>query len=389
MRLKSITVDNFKSLVGFKLDLAKFTCLIGLNGAGKSTVLQFIDFLGQQVRGNIDGWLDDRQWKASEVLSKLDSSKRTVSFTATVLEDDDSEIVWSGTFNPQLLHCTNESVHTTTATLEVESGRYTVDGNRKAPHDADFVISEKIPFKYQGSILSQLRPTILPGPLKRLREFFLKTESLDMLTPERLRQRTRSSEGSLGHGGRHLSAFVYELGSEGRSALSEELHKAYPHLSHVYSKSLRSGSKELFATEKFGKRRIKTDARHLNDGMLRFIAILAELASHHGFLLFDEIENGINPELIELLLDTLVKADQQIVVTTHSPMILNYLDDDIAKQGVTYIYKTRLGRTKAIPFFRIPSLAKKLTVMGPGEAFVDTNLPQLAKEIAGLNGEAK
>jgi hypothetical protein len=32
-------------------------------------------------------------------------------------------------------------------------------------------------------------------------------------------------------------------------------------------------------------------------------------------------------------------------------------------------------------------LAKKLTVMGPGEAFVDTNLTKLADEIAGLNGE--
>jgi hypothetical protein len=68
-------------------------------------------------------------------------------------------------------------------------------------------------------------------------------------------------------------------------------------------------------------------------------------------------------------------------------MILNYLDDDTARQGVIYLYKTRGGETRAIPFFTIPSLKKKLEVMGPGEAFVDTNLTELAAEIAGLTKE--
>ena len=49
-----------------------------------------------------------------------------------------------------------------------------------------------------------------------------------------------------------------------------------------------------------------------------------------------------------------------------------------------YLYKTRNGHTQAIPFFSIPSLAEKLTVMGPGEAFVDTNLTELRAEIANM-----
>jgi AAA15 family ATPase/GTPase len=130
-----------------------------------------------------------------------------------------------------------------------------------------------------------------------------------------------------------------------------------------------------------------TEARHVNDGLLRLMAILAELQTKDRFVLFDEIENGINPELVEFVIDNLVNAKQQVLVTTHSPMILNYLDDEAAKKGVIYLYKTRQGHTKSIPFFSIPSLAKKLTVMGPGEAFVDTNLTQLAEEISGLNGE--
>ena len=128
-----------------------------------------------------------------------------------------------------------------------------------------------------------------------------------------------------------------------------------------------------------------TEARHINDGMLRLIAILAELATPNRFLLFDEIENGINPELVEFLIDKLVNATQQVLVTTHSPMILNYLEDDIARAGVIYLYKTSQGFTKSIPFFSIPSLAEKLTVMGPGEAFVDTKLSELDQEIQSIS----
>jgi predicted ATPase len=124
-----------------------------------------------------------------------------------------------------------------------------------------------------------------------------------------------------------------------------------------------------------------TEARHIADGMLRLMAILTETQTEHRFLLFDEIENGINPELVEFALDALVSAPQQVLVTTHSPMILNYLDDQVAKEGVVYVYKTRDGQTRAIRFFDIPSIAEKLTVMGPGEAFADTDLTTLRDEI--------
>src|SRR5665213_1334974 len=46
---------------------------------------------------------------------------------------------------------------------------------------------------------------------------------------------------------------------------------------------------------------------------------------------------------------------------------------DSQLQGVIYLYKTTQGFTQSIPFFSIPSLRKKLSIMGPGEAFVDTN----------------
>ena len=96
-------------------------------------------------------------------------------------------------------------------------------------------------------------------------------------------------------------------------------------------------------------------------------------------------ENGINPELVEYLIDHLVNAAHQVLVTTHSPVVLNFLEDDIAKQGVVYLYKDNKGFTKAIKLFDIPSMEKKLAFMGVGEVFVDTDLTNLYKEIATLH----
>ena len=69
--IKSVWVDNFKSLVDFELELAKFNCVVGLNGSGKSTVLQALDFVSQLMVGDIDDWLKLRHWKSADLNSKL------------------------------------------------------------------------------------------------------------------------------------------------------------------------------------------------------------------------------------------------------------------------------------------------------------------------------
>ncbi|MDD4837176.1 MAG: ATP-binding cassette domain-containing protein [Synergistales bacterium] len=53
--IKSISIKKFKSLVDMELELSDFTCLIGLNGSGKSTVLQAIDFIGQIETLELEG----------------------------------------------------------------------------------------------------------------------------------------------------------------------------------------------------------------------------------------------------------------------------------------------------------------------------------------------
>ena len=387
MQVRSIKVNNFKSLVGFRTDLAKFNCLIGLNGVGKSTVLRFIDFLAQQVRGDITGWLDERHWKPKELVCGLPPRAMTIDFTVKLQGTEDGELTsWEALFTPKQLHCFLEKIETPGALLTVARGRLKIVD--KYDRQGKAVLDERITFKYEGSVLSQLLTEDVPKSLVEFKEYLSTVKSLDLLSPENLRQRTRASSDSIGREGKRLSAFLHRRGARSRNQLAAELKKAYLHLETLNTKSLPYGWRKLEIEEAFNGGKLVTEARHINDGMLRLIAVLAELQQNENqFVLFDEIENGVNPELVEFLLDALISAPQQVMVTTHSPVILNYLDDDVARSGVIYLYKTEKGHTRSIPFFSIPSLAAKLKVMGPGEAFADTKLTDLGDEIAQVAAE--
>lgn len=369
-----IELDNFKSLVDFKLPLTKFNCLVGMNGVGKSTVLQGIDFIAQLMEGRLDSWLKERNWEASDLNSKF-SRKSNISFKVVLQDPELGEITWSGSVNRSSLKCTQETVeHNGVNLLKLEDGHYylALKKDRKE--------SFSIMFDYQGSILSQLKDVLISDTLVQLKTHVLAIRSLDLLSPEQLRSRARASDGKLGLGGQKLSAYLHEQGAEGQQKLRDLLAQIYPKLDSVGVKSMISGWKDIEITEDFAGQKLRSKARHINDGLLRLMAILSQLQSANDFLLFDEIENGINPEIIAFLVNTLIETEHQVLVTTHSPLILNYLDDEVAKAGLVMLFKNSSGHTKAVRLFDLPAMAEKLTVMGPGEVFADTDLVQLARD---------
>lgn len=185
----------------------------------------------------------------------------------------------------------------------------------------------------------------------------------------------------MGLGGEGLSTFLHNLEGKERKFVQENIAKVYPNLKQFNVSQMRSGWKKLIIQEQIKDTILEIESRHIADGLLRLLAVFAQLSLAQSFLLLDEIENRINPELIEFLMDTLVEAFPQILITTHSPIVLNYIEDDIAIKGIVYLYKEQNGATQAIRLFDIPSMRKKLTVMGPGEAYDDTLLAQMIEEI--------
>jgi predicted ATPase len=410
--LKRIYIDNFKSLVDFELPrkdesaLGKFICLVGLNGAGKSTVLQAIDFLGHLAAGDVSAWLKSREWEAADLRTKK-SGKSLIRFQVD-LETPFGPLTWGGGYNVTERRCTSERLnfqatneHARSGNVNFESGVLSLSDGSKVP-----VVTE-----HEGSVLSGLKVDLLPTNDRfaafLLRYYMSGIKSLELLSPHLMRRPSRDAV-DVGAGGEKLAAFIKGLSKDEREKLFIKLSEFYPRLKRIQSKSVQFGWKRLFVTEGSADS-FEIEARHVNDGLLRLAAVIAQTVAEGGaakfrkslelgeknkeelgelnhrryqYILLDEIENGINPESIQRLVSYLQSVPQQVFVTTHSPLVLNYLTDDEARNSVFFAYRDSTGGVKTRRLFEVKELAQKLDFMGPGEAYADTGLEKLSLALA-------
>ena len=390
MRIKSIYINNFKSLIDFKIGLEKFNCIVGLNGSGKSTFLQAVDFLAQFVRGNMEIWFDERGWQSGDVKFKLEEKQsKKIRFSVDFITDNNSVLTWNGLYSGVKQCCTSESIVETdtagnTRTLfKVKDNKYTIvvaDGQAK--------ISETINFKYTGSIMSQLADKVLAlgDWLVEIRDFMKSIKSLDLLSPDTLKMASKAM-GDIGLGGEHFPSFLKSLTDEQHENILKDMRQFYPRLSNFRVTAQRGGVKRVvFEEDCESKGKITFEARHINDGLIRTLAIVAQTQMKRSLVMFDEIENGINPELMEALVDYLINCNSQVIVTTHNPMILNYIPDETARTAIDFFYK-KDGETRTVKFFELAETAEKSAYLAPGEVFVDTNLTELSNRLAKQEGE--
>jgi len=98
----------------------------------------------------------------------------------------------------------------------------------------------------------------------------------------------------------------------------------------------------------------------LSDGTLRFAAIAAAFFQPDmpGFLTIEEIENGIHASRLRLLVELLgnrsLRPQTQVFITTHSPLVLDWLQEQ--DYAHTFLCKRdeKSGESKILPLTEIP-----------------------------------
>lgn len=376
--IKKISVSAFKSLVDFELNLdSKFNCIIGLNGAGKSSVLQLFSYVSALIEGKIDRWLSERGWEEKDVVSHFFPTRETFDLVLDI-ELSDKQLRWEATYNWKRGLCTSETL------TDLANGQQLLrlyQGRLKTKRDT---IPDLI-FKYSGSILSALDDSALPQEAVIFRNFMTNVDSHDLLSPRVMRSGRFASEGKIGSAGEYLISYIHKLDKNSQDILLQNLYGYFPQVVKIETKTELNGTLSLLLTERFynedgSHTDVVTNAKHINDGMLRILIILASQRSSSKFQQFDEVENGVNSEITEKLVEAFINSPLQVLITTHSPMVLNYIEDELAKSSITLVYKNKQGHTKATKLFALPSLTKKLNSLAPGDVMLDVYLKDAAEE---------
>ena len=368
-------IDKFKSLCEFTIPFPtssdiNFLCLIEKNGAGKSTILQAIDFAGQIFRGDISGWLRSRGWERRHLISQ--KNMRTITLKIEGFFGN-KKILWKSSFSTTHLKCSNEKIYIDDEEVfSLSNDSYSIN---KGP-------AEKKIVKYEGSFLSVIEDSFLKKiELFDFVNFMKKVYSFDTLNSRQMRSRARPAgpDGNIGRGGELLAGRIASLKQGEIQELLNATKDFYPWIEDIYPDTLRGGWKELYFVESDHGCFRNVPSLHECDGVLRVVGILSELMTSDTFVVFDEIENGFNPEIMEKLVHVLVKSRKQIMVTTHNPVILNYIDENVAKESVLLVYRKNTGNTNIIRFFELPETSEKLSYLGPGEVFLDTDIDETLK----------
>jgi predicted ATPase len=181
------------------------------------------------------------------------------------------------------------------------------------------------------------------------------------LDPQALRRPAIAGQTILGDKGENLSSVLQAICSDANSkeALIEWTRELTPlDVGDMKFPEVSLEGKVQLQIVETGVREISAESA--SDGTLRFLAFAAALLGTDParFYFFEEIENGIHPNrahlLINLLRNSTRKGGIQVAGTTHSPALLNFLDEPSLRDA-SLVY--RAGTVSKIRSFGdIPAL---------------------------------
>ncbi len=338
MPIKTLKIENYRSIQNLVIDLNQITVITGPNGSGKSNLYKAIYLLAQAARGEfaktmaLEGGLPSIMWAGGNIRYSSSLNRETPYLKLSVVSDDFSYELFAGPPIP---------VPGTMFILDPEvKEEYIWFGYTRRPSttylerlaNSAFVNTGAMertvyPFSLTSSesILSQLKdPHLYPelfAVAKQLQDWrFYHYFATDINSPIRYPQ-TSVRTTVLSNNGHDLVAAlrtIIEIGEEDK--LYEVIDRAFP------------GS-QILINDPDGRSRFELklkmpgiyrplEACELSDGTIRYLCLAAALLSPRlpTLLILNEPEMSLHPDLIRPLAELITYAGQssQIILTTHS-----------------------------------------------------------------------
>ena len=346
--ITSLRLVNFKNFADETLRVGPFTVIVGANASGKSNIRDAFRFLhgiglgytlAEILGGKYGG--GQREWEpirgATNEIIRFKHSASSLSMPSTFdlhVEIDlaGKKVHYSITvgFNPhspdgfrvEKEELKIESAMAYTTTDPFDPDLCILVGNNSIP---SLILSRSQPALTQLSMTNTIGSDI-PSFLSNMR--FLEP------SPDRMREPSFPGANILGDSGENLPTVLEGICADStrKETLADWLSELTP-MDVADFEFLRdpSGRIHLTLCEKNGR---KVSAYSASDGTLRFLAMLAVLLGENpkGLYFFEEIDNGIHPVRLNLLMDLIerqtAKRGIQVLTTTHAPTLLTVMNDN-------------------------------------------------------------
>ena len=346
--ITSVRLVNFKNFADATLKVGPFTVIVGANASGKSNIRDAFRFLhgigrgyylpenlggqygpgGQLEWAGIRGAMNEiirlgQQALAFEVEAKLEDTHFYYSLEVDYGYPEDSAFLVKSEelkIDERLLF-----------TCYREGQSFFVDIGD--PENPKYLRRPIAPFL--SDAIRTYRPpdekTLIEDPAVDLKDVFANMRFLDLI-PELMREPAFPGS-KLGDSGQNLATALETICADSQSG--RNLMSWLQELTPMDVKDFDfprdpSGRIHLHIVERNGR---KVSAYSASDGTLRFLGILAALLGPNegGLYFFEEIDNGIHPNRLWLLLDLIehqtAEGGIQVITTTHSPALLAWMND--------------------------------------------------------------
>ncbi|WP_026661140.1 AAA family ATPase [Butyrivibrio sp. AC2005] len=377
-------VNNFKSLMNFSITLNNMNVIIGKNFTGKSSFLQALDFVFGSARDDFNIWLERRGLRVESIKSKFGNSNKMTFINEFEIEDETGDcykLEWTLEVNAVIA---KKELSLLSEKIVSDNGDELLKYNKSEL--ALYVMGEDMVgnfsnsgLVFKSSTLKNLRDVKgIDYRLNLLISEIDKFKSFDMLTPENMRLSSRGTSDVIEASGKNLPAFIKKMNPEQKMHFLDKVHWLLNgKISEVGTETKgQPGWTQIIVDENYDGRNIKINSKEMSDGMIRLLAFVAitEMTSKGSIFMLDEIENGINSEYAEkvmrLLNNTCREKNVQMVITTHSTVMMDYVDPD----SLIMIYRKKDGTSKAIKLLDNQTFKEKAEYMYPGEIILNNDI---------------
>jgi len=328
MKIKELRVEKFRSLRELTLPLRQINLLIGANAAGKSNVLDALKFLSEAVK---EGDFSFAVFSRGNVIQLAWKGEEAHEFELEcVFEDGERELRWLVRIvRQQMDFFVEESLHDVTPghppqeLLRSRAGKgtwYSQDGR---------IIRLSVA-PTSCALAAAAADETFPG---RDVGRFVKGWTFCDPSPSYLRMPTspRDEGLELDAWGRNLAGRLLEI-NQRDALLFNRITQAVRNILGVPEsiEAIASEDGEVFLLQREAGFQFRIHQKSVSTGTLRMLALITALLGHKEASLIgiEEPENYVHPGALAAFAEYLRDASNQIqvLVTTHSPILLNYLN---------------------------------------------------------------